>query len=179
MTSVEFDLYIRKVVLLRLDSLMYGVLAAYIVFKQPQFWEKSRYVFLTIGIFLVVIMNINPYKWTSIYPPLAFNFESIATFCFLPYMSTLKTTNIRLVDAFFIFISIISYSMYLLNFTPVLSIMMPAINSILGRKGLPPEETYLFNYILFWFLTIVSSYILYRFYEKPMTDLRDKIGRKE
>ena len=171
----DFDMEFRKIMILRLDSLMYGVIAAYILFKQSVFWSKSKYFFLTVGILLIILLNLNPLNWLNFYPPFYFNIESITTFCFLPFLSSYKTTKLKIIDSFVIFISIISYSMYLLNFTPVLKTLIPIINSFLGRKNLPVEEVYLSNYILYWFLTIIGSYLLYRFYENPITKLRDRI----
>lgn len=174
----DFDLEFRKIVLIRLDSLMYGVIAAYILFKQPDFWQKSRLFFLSAGLVLMILLKINPFNWTNFYPPIYFNIESITTFCFLPFLSSYKSTKVKLLDSFFIFISIISYSMYLLNFTPIQKYLLPSINILLGRKNLPIEQIYVSNYIMYWFFTIVGSYLLYRIYESPMTKLRDKIEIK-
>lgn len=170
----DFDLEFRKIMILRLDSLMYGVIAAYLSFKKPEFWSKYKYYFLITGIFFIILLFINPLNWKNFYRPLYFNIESITTFCFIPFLSSLKSTRIKALDVFFVFISIISYSMYLLNLTPV-GHLIPIINSITGRKDLPIEEVFVSNYIIYWSATIIGSYLLYRIYENPMTKLRDKI----
>ena len=110
----DFDTGIRKVMILRLDSLMYGVIAAYLAFKQPAFWLRYKKAFFLAGIVLVVLFYFNPLSWTTAYPPLLFNIESIITFCFLPILSTYRTTRVRSMDAAFIFISIISYMDFVL-----------------------------------------------------------------
>jgi len=171
----DFDLEFRKIVLLRLDSLMYGVIAAYILFKQPEFWVKYKNYFLIIGISLILLLYFNPSNWQNFYRPLYFNIESITTFCFLPFLSSYKTTKLKSLDAFFIFISIISYSMYLLNLSPVQGHLIPIMNSLLGRKNLSIEDVYISNYIVYWIFTVVGSFLLYRIYENPITKLRDKI----
>ena len=168
----EIDREFRKIVLLRLDSLMYGILGAYIVFKHPQFWEKFKYLFLAIGVTFLFCLY---FRWIVFYLPITFNIESITAFCFLPYLSSLKTTRIKIIDSIFIFISIISYSMYLLNHTPIKGFVIPGFNLYTGRADLPIEETYLLNYTIYWVATLVGAYILYRFYENPMTKLRDRV----
>jgi peptidoglycan/LPS O-acetylase OafA/YrhL len=167
----DFDGEFRKVMILRLDSIMYGVVAAYILFKQPVFWAKYKYYFLVLGIFLLI----DPLHFKGYYLPLFFNMESIITFCFLPFLSAYKTTKIKALDSFFIFISVISYSMYLLNLSAVQVVIMPNLSKLLHIPILPIEEVYVQNYCLYWFLTIFCSYLLYSIYENPMTKLRDKI----
>ena len=173
-----FDLHFRKIALLRLDSLMYGIIGAYLVSRYPGFWKKSRVGFTIAGFLLILLLDT---KWVSgqnFYGPVSFNIESIATFCFLPALSLLKTTRFRWMNAFFIFISIISYSMYLLNLTPVQRYLIPITNNILGTTDLSMESVYGMNYLLFWIYTILGSYLLYRFFEHPFTNLRDKIRVK-
>lgn len=165
----------RRILPLRLDSLMYGILAAYLVFKYSFYWLKYRYFSLIFGMLSLILMN---FYSIDCYPPLYFNLESIITFSFLPYLSSYKTTNIKYLDSFFIFVSIVSYSMYLLHFTPVIKLLIPNLNILMGRNNLSKEELYLSNYFLYLFFTILISYILYRFFENPMTKLRDKIELK-
>jgi peptidoglycan/LPS O-acetylase OafA/YrhL len=171
----EFDAEFRKVVILRLDSLMYGVIAAYIAFKQPGFWSNSKKMFLMLGIILLILLRLDPGNWTKFYLPFYFNIESITSFCFLPFLSSVKTTGRRNWDAIFIFISIISYSMYLLNQTPVKGHVIPLLTGVLRKTELNEFSISLINYVAFWFFTIAGSYLLYRFFENPVTKLRDKI----
>ncbi len=171
----NFDLQIRKIVILRLDSLMYGIVASYLFFKLPTYWIKFRHLFLGIGLFLLVMLYFNPFDWKNFYMPIYFNIESITVFCLLPFFSCLKTTGLKLIDSFFIFISLISYSMYLLNLTPIQEILIPNINWFSGRFNLPIEEVLVLNYVIYWSATILGSCFLYRFFENPMTNLRDKI----
>lgn len=171
----NFDSEFRKIMILRLDSLMYGVIAAYLNFKKPGLWNKYKYQFLVSGIFFIILLLLNPLNWKDFYKPLSFNIESITAFCFLPFLSSLKSTKVKALDVFFVFISLISYSMYLLNFSPVLYYLIPTINSLIGRNDFPIEEVFVSNYIIYYSATIIGSYLLYRFYENPMTKLRDKI----
>jgi peptidoglycan/LPS O-acetylase OafA/YrhL len=169
------DTDLRKVLLYRLDSLMYGVIAAIICLNYKNFWIKSKYYFLFIGIIFLVIFKTNPSFLNGIYIPLTFNFESIVVFCFLPFLDSLKTTKIKLIDSFFIFISLISYSMYLLNLSIVINRLLPLMQLFLDKISLHPTEVFISNFIAYWIFTLVFSYLLYRFFENPVTRLRDKI----
>ena len=66
-------------------------------------------------------------------------------------------------------LSIISYSIYLLHYTVILHTL---------KVLFPSEELrgiQLLGYTLFyWFVVLVLSYLLYRYFEKPMTSLREK-----
>lgn len=170
----ELDLEYRKIVLLRLDSLMFGILAAYAVYSNPVAWKKYRFYGLAAGILLVSLLNWNPGSWKHFYEPLFFNIESVTIVLFLPFLSSLQSTKVKALDAAFIFISVISYSLYLLNMTPVQLNLLLWINELLGRADLPKSETFIGNYAAFWVLTIGCSYLLYRFFENPMTKLRDR-----
>ena len=126
---------------------------------------------------MVLIAN-NPGNFLSFYEPFHFNIESIGVLLFIPFFSELKSTRIKLLDAFFIFISIISYSMYLINLTLVQGYLIPATNSLLGIAGNDIENTFPLNTFLFWAYTLLGSYLLYILYESRMTRLRDKVKLK-
>jgi len=175
LVSIDIDSEIRKIVVYRLDCIMYGVIGAYIAFKHPNFWYKSRFSFLILGIILLIALYFNILNLKYIYFPLIFNVESIATFCFLPFLCCYKSTNNKILDSFFIFISIISYSMYLLNLTPVQRVLIPTFNNLFKQTNFFSYNIFLINYLFYWLFTIIGSYILYTFYEYPVTKLRDKI----
>lgn len=171
----DLDAEFRKIVIYRLDSIMYGVIGAYLLFKYPLMWKKYSLSVLIFGFVLVVLLYVNPLNWKNIYNPLVYNIESITVLCFLPFLSSFKTTKIQILDAFFIFISIISYSMYLLNLTPVQRVLLPTLNGFFGRNNIYVQEVYISNYIAYWIFTIIGSYVLYTIFEHPVTNLRDKI----
>ncbi len=174
----DFDEEYRKVVIYRLDSLMYGVLAAYAYLNQRPMWNKYKFISLFFGFAVMVLIANNPGNFLSFYEPFHFNIESIGVLLFIPFFSELKSTRIKLLDAFFIFISIISYSMYLINLTLVQGYLIPATNSLLGIAGNDIENTFPLNTFLFWVYTLLGSYLLYILYESRMTRLRDKVKLK-
>jgi peptidoglycan/LPS O-acetylase OafA/YrhL len=65
-------------------------------------------------------------------------------------------------------ISIISYSMYLVN--------LGLVAMVLEKHFMPQNPLQSVTiYILFWVIVITASTLLYRHFEKPMTDLRDRL----
>ena len=158
---------------------MYGILAALIHYKFKSFWEKSKLFFLAVGLLLLTYLYTDPLKNGAIYPPIFFNLESITTFCFLPFFSLLKRTKLKWVDAAFMFISIISYSMYLLHNTVIIGHVIPAFEGLLNRNHLDKDQTFMVNTVFYWGSTIFASYLLYKYFEYPMTNLREKFNSKK
>lgn len=173
----DLDANFRKIVALRLDSLMYGIIAAYVNFKHHDLWLKIGIPSLIAGFFLLIMLYFNPYKWSNYYFPLQFNIESITTLLFIPYLSTLKTTKIKLLDVFFIFISIVSYALYIVNYSLVIGCLIPMTPIFMYKLGISVPETTYFNFIFFWIYSFVGSVFIYKFYEHPMTKLRDKFSK--
>jgi peptidoglycan/LPS O-acetylase OafA/YrhL len=61
--------------------------------------------------------------------------------------------------------------MYLLNLAVISEVLM---------VNFPPRgpHTAWALYFVYWFLVLVLSTLLYKYYEKPMMDLRDRVGRR-
>ena len=138
----NYDEEFKKVTLLRLDSLMYGVIAVYIHRNSAVLWSKFKYLFAGLGVVMTILVKLNmSYDWISVYKPLEYNIESILTLLFLPYLSELKATRFSYFNNTVIFISIISYSMYLLNLTVVQGFFIPLTSIFLGLQQV--EDGYL------------------------------------
>lgn len=165
----------RKIVFLNIDSLVYGLITAYLSVKQNDLWIRYKKYFFYLGIIALVLNYYNPANWKNFYPPLTLNIESLTIMCFLPFLSNYKTTNIKPLDTFFIFISLISYSMYLLNLSIIQGYAIPIMNNLLGRNDYNLKFVYISNYIAYWMFTIIGSFLLYNVYERRITNLRDKI----
>jgi peptidoglycan/LPS O-acetylase OafA/YrhL len=95
---------------------------------------------------------------------------SLATLFCLPFLSGLKTGKgfpYRAVT----FISLISYSMYLVNLSLVKNWVIDRIDwTNIFRSG---PILVLSRYSLFWLLTILLSVVLYKYFEVPVMKLRD------
>jgi peptidoglycan/LPS O-acetylase OafA/YrhL len=168
---------IQKVVIYRLDSLMYGVLGAYLFTYHIELWNKHKNLMFSFAILLVLMLSIytrirtKDYLFLSVYQ---YNIESIVTFLSLPYFSLLKFTRYKYLKFIFTFIAIISYSMYLLNLTFIQGVIMPKLLPILHLSQQGGFLSISIIYFLYWVLVITASYYLYKYFEFPLTKLRDK-----
>ena len=105
--------------------------------------------------------------------------ESISTMLLLPYFYFLRVKN-SIFKKIVVHISVISYSMYLFNYSLIKYGIIKSINwRALYRiiESFPSAHIIIdfLQYILFWVITIVISTLVYNFYEKPMLNFRDKI----
>jgi peptidoglycan/LPS O-acetylase OafA/YrhL len=171
----QWDMLFRKQVITRLDSLMYGVICAYIQYYSPINWLKNKKTLLFLGILIFVVTKIlmltEIVSETGFYNSvLSFSITSIATILLLPYLSDLKSGTGKIHSAITM-ISLISYSMYLLNFSVVqLNIVSKIHWTVLI------DNVYLIvfmKYGMYWSLTIIGSILIYKYYEIPTTKLRD------
>jgi|JI7StandDraft_1071085.scaffolds.fasta_scaffold24312_3 peptidoglycan/LPS O-acetylase OafA/YrhL len=167
-----WDIYFRKQVLTRLDSLMYGVLGAYLTYYKNDLWLRHKVLLFATGLLLLVLPGfIAERQYGSIYwSVFSFSVNALATLSLLPYLGTVKTGSGRLYKAV-TYISLVSYSMYLINF----SIVMGWIINRLPLQGYGGLTQSVVSYGLFWILTIVFSILLYKYFELPTTKWRDKI----
>ena len=85
----------------------------------------------------------------------------------LPLFSQMNAAT-KLVLKPITYISLISYAMYVLHY----SIILQLLKYYLPSDDLPKFDSIIYI-IVYLSMTIFLSYLVYRFYEKPMTDLRD------
>lgn len=170
-----WNLNLKAAVLYRIDAIYYGILAAYISLVKPKFWKHIKYKSGLLGIAIILGLNLfitvnnifiesQSLFWNLFYLPI----NSIAIMLFLPFLSQLTTTS-KFILKPITFISVISYSMYLLHYSIILQLL---------KFYLPTENLAIFDtiiYILVYLcIVVLLSYILYAFYERPMMNLRDK-----
>ncbi len=170
-----WNINLKAVVLYRIDAIYYGVLAAYISLIHPHRWKSKPEMLLILGFLLFLLLHFligtkqltveeYPFLWNVVYLP----FCSICIAFSLPYLSGLKTAA-SYISMPITFISVISYGMYLLHYSIILQLM----------RYFKPIEMLTFNEKLvfagiYLTLTICLAFVLYRIYEKPMMDIRDK-----
>jgi len=163
--------YIQKIVLCRFDSLMAGVLAAYIFYFHQKKWEKHKeFCFLT-GLTLLFIYKLFPWLEFEILRGVgSFLLVSFGVALLLPKLNSIQLAR-GWFSKFIVVISVISYGMYLINLTlrQVLIDYLP-VNSTLSAYV---------NYVLFWILTIIASLIFYRIIEYPILKFRDRLYKKQ
>ena len=174
-TLDQWNLSVKSVVLYRLDSIYIGVFASWMFNHYTKLWTRFKYVFLMLGLLLVftlffelarlgLLIEHHPFFWNVLYLPIL----SIGVALLLPVLSLWKTET-SFIQKPIEFISKISYSMYLLHYSLILYLMKHFIDITSFTKA----QLYLFT-TLYLMIVFILSALLYRFYEKPMMDLRDK-----
>lgn len=186
------ELGYRGIVVTRLDAISYGVLAAYVKHYFPARWmnERLRRRLFTLGLvltglvaFSASVIMLHVYVDTGLYSAyvfykrtLYFLLIGLSMTLLMPYMDGWRTASggwARFGIARAItHISLISYSMYLLNLTPI---MMTVIERI-------PTTSLTVGWLkvgLFWMLVLGLSTLLFKYFEKPVTELRDRLSAKE
>lgn len=169
----EWNETLRKVSIYRLDAIYYGFILYYLYAKNyiKESWYKVLFYF---GIVCILILHVFLFSigiqiqsaqtfFTVFYLPL----NSIAICALIPFLMQVRFKEnlfLRIVTT----LSLISYSIYLLHY----SIILHAMKVLFPSEQLVGVSLYGYT-ILYWFLVLISSYVLYRFFEKPITDLRD------
>ena len=186
------ELGYRGIVVARLDAISYGVLAAYAKHYFPTFWtnETLRRRLFIIGLLVTVITALSAsifilkyyvqagvlpayifYKRTFYFPVIGLSMALL-----VPYMDGWRTATggwARFGIARAItHISLISYSMYLLNLTPIMM-------NVIERITTTSFTVAWLKVGLFWGLVLVLSTLLFKYFEKPVTELRERLSAKE
>jgi peptidoglycan/LPS O-acetylase OafA/YrhL len=166
---------LREVALIRLDSIYYGFIAVYISRKAPEFWKNYRIPTFILGLIGVVLLmkfenNLMEYNPSHLNNTIFFSLLSISIALLLPYLSLLNEIKFTWIAKVVTGVSIISYSLYLIN-GGLLAIQF----DLLSNKGADWSlGTAAMMYVFYWILCLVLSTLLYVFFEKPFTKLRDK-----
>ena len=171
---IDWNQSLRKVTIFRLDAIYYGFVLFYL-YSRNHIAAKWNFNLFLIGCFGIFVLHILIFAFgiQAENYPLFFNvfylpLNSISICFMVPFL-----VGVKLKKSFFLqwitLLSVISYSIYLLHYTVILHVM----------KVLFPSENlkgfYLFGYTFtYWLLVVLLSYLLYRFFEKPMTNLREK-----
>lgn len=186
------ELEFRGIVLTRLDAIAYGVLGAYVRHYFPAYWTNEsvrRRLFIgglvltMLTAFSASILMLGYYADVGILSTYTFYKRTfyfliigLSMALWLPFMDGWRTASggwVRLGIARIItHISLISYSMYLLNLTPIM------LNFVERIPTTSPTVGWL-KVGLFWGLVLILSTLLFKFFEKPVTELRERLSAKE
>ncbi len=178
-TLADWDLHFRKEVITRLDSLMFGVLGAYCAYYYKSLWARHKIILFWIGLGLVILQQAVTLYIASgshitqtgqgLYLSV-FSFPITATgiLLLLPLLSEHRSGSGFIYESL-THISIASYSMYLIH----VSLIQPLVLSLTTVHT--SHVLTIFRYCLYWALTIVGSIMLYKYFEKPTTDMRDTL----
>ncbi len=165
--NFKWGITFRKIVLCRLDSIGYGLFLAWLYYYFPNLIKKVRiYAFLIGVIVALFIINYNQPPNTFYKQIVYFSLTPFSVMLILPLAESYKKSK-GLVAYSVQHVSKISYSMYLINLALVAEVIKDNFAPQGGADGI-------FKYLLYWLIVIVVSSLLYKYFEKPMMDLRDK-----
>jgi peptidoglycan/LPS O-acetylase OafA/YrhL len=141
---IHWNSSLKAVVIYRIDAIYYGVFAAYISIEKNNFWKRIKYVLFVLGVIFFLGLNaIIPLKqvfiethtmfWNVWYLPI----NSIAIMLTLPLLSQIQSAS-KLILKPIIYISLISYAMYVLHY----SIILQLLKYFIPSEGLPKFDVW-------------------------------------
>jgi peptidoglycan/LPS O-acetylase OafA/YrhL len=163
----QYDLWIRKLVICRFDSIGFGLLAAWIHFYYNNTWIRYQLICFMTGLMLLVYCVLHGFETDPYFSEtISFTLSGLGAMLILPMAEQLKTATSSL-GKYVTFISIISYAIYLSHF---------GVSAALIKNLLHYELHPVFCYLLYWGSTIAFSAFIYSYYEKPLTNLRERFS---
>lgn len=168
-TPFMLDLLVRKIVVLRFDTIGYGVLMAWLVFHVPQVFSQRRVELFGMGALLLVtaiLLRTDDgllYKGTLF---LVLSGWSMAMM--LPFMAGWHKVGRWAVVVSFM--SRISYALYLVHM-PIRSLYLDLMP---GRS----VEVSLLLYVGYWAISIALAAVVYHYWEKPFMAMRDGLSAR-
>lgn len=168
----------RMIVVMRLDSIGFGVLLAYVATFAPTLWkrwQRSRFLLIagSVSFYIIfwIVCNGGLYLGSvTLTNMLFFPLSSACVMLALPCMITWNISS-GLVKKGVTFISKISYSMYLVNYSIVIRLIKATAT---GSEAYGPAL-----YVVYWMMTITMSVLMYHYIEKPFLTIRDKYFKDE
>lgn len=161
--DAQRELFIRKLVVTRLDCIAFGFLGAFLKKHYLYFWYKARFVFLFCGLGLLVLLCTNYFgasqQFLNVY---YFSLIGLSILFLLPFLDNLHSTHqlLKPIET----MSKISYSMYLIQI-PLFQLFI---------KFIPANScgASIMRYILYWIILTLFSFITYHYFEKYFLKLR-------
>lgn len=170
----------RRVVIMRIDNLMYGVIGAYIGYYYKVFWSTYKHKLFILGIILVTVWKALSYVYTDInsfyYVNIFYPLFCTAIFCLLPMMSQYTLEKYNKVATAITYISLISYSLYLIHYSLVKKLLIDHIFSFVFAGD--SLEDYILKNTFYWTASLLGALLIYKYFEIPTTKLRDLIKLK-
>lgn len=170
----KWNVNIKSVVIYRIDAVLFGMIVSWMYFFYRNSLLNLRIVLalFALGLFVFQFAILHKYNVFLETSPIYYNvfyFTIISLICcsLLPLFIKLKTTN-NLILRFVTYLSKVSYSVYLLHY----SVVMVLFKYFIEINKFEINKTVLI--IVYLIVTFTLSGILYKYYEKPTTDLRDK-----
>ena len=165
------DFEFRKLVIYRLDAIVYGVLFAFIKFKNNLFFFKSKYYLFSLGMLLLGIISFLKFKNNySNFTELFYSLEALSYCLSIPVFYSLNFSQKSRIGQLIYYISSRSYLFYLINLSLVLGFIIPFFKNQFQVLNQFPFALFL----LFWIINLVLAELIYQFFERPILAWRDK-----
>lgn len=156
-----------KVVLARMDTIAFGILAAAIKFYWPVLWKKSAKWTFSLGLLIVFVLRYVPLEANGFFAKtFYYTFMSLGCMLLLPFADGVVRFSGTL-GKVVTHISLVSYSMYLVN-------LALAVQVIQKQFPISSPADGLLKYLVYWAFVLILSTLLYFFFEKPIMQLRDR-----
>jgi peptidoglycan/LPS O-acetylase OafA/YrhL len=167
----EWDVAVRRIVIFRLDSMMYGVFAAFLFHYYRNYWSRFQYQLVAIGTIFILI-SLTTYSQNSLDDSFfsrtfLFSLTSVGASCFLPFLNSWNISTPSLINTAVTSISLWSYSIYLSH--PII------LGRLMGLSDKMPRY-YLIGvglFLIYLFLSVLISSFSFYYFEMPVTNLRD------
>jgi peptidoglycan/LPS O-acetylase OafA/YrhL len=170
MDLYTWNIWFYKIVLLRLDTIMFGFMAAYVRHYYPAFWNRIKNICLAGFLIGMAVTIALPHVWIDHNFWLKTFFltqTGIIMMLWLPKLDSIKTGT-GFWRWFFTYLSNLTYMVYLLNRTPILKSLM----QLLPARNLPMAMA---EYLLYFIILFASATLMHKYIELPIIGLRKKI----
>ena len=181
---LSWEYFIRGIAICRFDSIIFGVLGAFVSYYCLPLWISNRKLLFYLGfsgllIFKVLEVNCIQFFFNG---QLAYfmsvfylSIQSLLILLMLPFLSTFNVSRDNIVTRVIKRMSLISYSVYLVNYSLVKGFILVYVEAFLKEYI---QTTYLEMILvfLFWIISISSSILIYNCFELPVMKLRDRFS---
>ena len=184
-TSHDLSQMFRKPVVMRWDSMMIGVLGAYLVQYRKELWYSAPRTGLIIGLVgLVVLDQIGHYderNGIGFFACVAsFDLTSIAILLLIPFLERFHFNSKHFQGAI-VTIANASYSIYLVHLSVVqfklVNHLVPRLVAFTGMR-IGEGMITVINYVGYWVFTMIAALLLHRLIELPFMRLRDTSAKR-
>jgi len=172
----NWDANYRTIMFVRLDAIMYGVLAAWVKKSFPQIWKRQNILLFVAGVITLYLgwshaisgnLNTDFYAKTFLFSVTSLGFSFL-----LPIFDQWNNVKENFFTNAFRLIALWSYSLYLCNLLVLQVIKF--IGELLGMTNFAFQT---FSLFMFFVISLFVSSITYVYFEKPLTGLREHFSR--
>jgi peptidoglycan/LPS O-acetylase OafA/YrhL len=174
----NYELFVKDIpffTFCRFDSIMVGVLGAWIFVSRPKINLTWSWIMIISGISILILLKLTAFisdYHAIVYFPL---FRSLAVLLMFPILLAWQQ-NRTIIERFLVYTGKISYSLYLINLCIVMYIIIEfMINRTWEKTNFNTSNWYWFIPV-YWLTSYFLATILYYAVEIPFLKLRDKVA---